>query len=87
MQPVESAGKQVNHLGYILLGLFWLFLFRFRNEQNIILFILLSGAEYHSVHSENGIVPKRTQIQSIPSILIPEKSQKNSPLKYGKTVT
>ena len=120
------------HLGCILLGLFWLFLFRFRNNRihgisiskrtpileteypwrrwpenhyvctraggrvgfpaknfpkervfclfrvnriPFILFILLSGAEWtewYSVHSENGIAPKRTQIPSIPSIPIPE---------------
>ena len=30
--------------------------------------------------SENGIAPKRTQIPSIPSIPIPEQSQKNAPL-------
>ena len=116
-------------LGCILLGLFWLFLFRFRNNRihgisiskrtpileteypwwgwpenhyvctraggrvgfpaknfpkervfclfrvnriPFILFILLSGAEWYSVHSENGIAPKRTQIPSIPSIPIPE---------------
>ena len=128
--------------GYILLGLFWLFLFRFRNnrihgistpkrtlihsENGILMaevtwellrlptgsqatgaggrvgfpaknfpkehvfcvfrvnripfipfipFILLSGAEWtewYSVHSENGIAPKRTRIPSIPSIPIPE---------------
>ena len=120
------------HLVCILLGLFWLFLFRFRNNRMhgisiskrtpileteypwrrwpenhyvctraggrvgfpaknfpkervfclfrvnripFILFILLSGAEWtewYSVHSENGIAPKRTQIPSIPSIPIPE---------------
>ena len=38
-----------------------------------ILFILLWGAEWrYSVHSENGIAPKRTQIPYILSIPIPE---------------
>ena len=44
-------------------------------------FILLLGAEWmgwYSVHSENGITPKRTQIPSIPSIPIPGSSQKNA---------
>ena len=45
------------------------------NHIPSILFILLLGAEWtewYSVHSENGIAPKRTQIPSIPSIPIPE---------------
>jgi len=49
--------------------LFWV------NCIRLILFILLSGAEWtewYSNHSENEISPKRTQIPSIPSIPIPE---------------
>ena len=45
------------------------------NRISSILFILLLGAEWtewYSVHSENGIAPKRTQIPFIPSIPIPE---------------
>ena len=45
------------------------------NRIPFILFILLSGVEWtewYSVHFENGIAPKRTQIPSIPSIPIPE---------------
>jgi len=132
-KPIENAVYcLIGDKGCILLGLFWLFLFRFRNNRihgisiskrtpileteyprrrwpenhyvctraggrvgfpaknfpkehvfclfrvnriPFILFILLSGAEWtewYSVHSENGIAPKRTQIPSIPSIPIPE---------------
>ena len=136
---VIQVRQMETYLGCILLGLFWLFLFRFRNNRihgisvskrtlihpengilmtevtwrlmrlptgsqvtgahgpvgfpaknfpkervfcvfrvnciPFILFILLSGAEWtewYSVHSENGIAPKRTQIPSIASNPIPE---------------
>ena len=38
-----------------------------------------SRTESYSVHSENGIAPRRTWIPSIPSNPIPELSQKNAP--------
>ena len=44
-------------------------LFRVNRIPSVLL-VLLSGAEWtewYSVHSENGIAPKRTQIPSIPS--------------------
>ena len=134
-QNGSPEDRYFSFYGCILLGLFWLFLFRFRNNRirrisiskrtrllkteypwqrwpenhyfctraggrvgfpaknfpkehvfclfrvnripfiPFIPFILLSGAEWtewYSVHSENGIAPKRIQIPSIPSIPIPE---------------